>query len=178
MGTNFYKVLPVPEDFPKQVKKVLEEIELELIKDGEISYDTQEKLDNLSKSKRSIHLGKRSCGWQFLWNHNDGEYYDLNIESIKKFLEEPGVIENEHGEQFTVKEFLEDEIGYYIWGNNKNADLTGKKYYQLQLKDPKTYGNPYPCNERVIEIKGKTYHVEWYDIFENGLRFSTSTEFS
>ena len=178
MGTNFYKVLPAPEDFPKQVKKVLEEVELELIKDGKISYDTQEKLDNLSKSKRSIHLGKRSGGWQFLWNHNDGEYYDLNIDSIKEFLNQPGIIEDEYGEQFTVEEFLEDEIGYALWGDKEHADLTGAKYYQLCLKDPDTYGRAYRCEQRAIEIKGKAYPVEWHDIIVNGLRFATTTEFS
>ena len=175
MGTNFYKVLPAPEDFPKQVKKVLDVIELELIRYGEISYDTQEKLDNLSKSKRSIHLGKRSCGWQFIWNHNNGEYYDVNIDSIKEFLESPGHIEDEYGEIFTVEQFFEEEIKNFLWGDDERHNCNGTSYYK---KHPEEKYYHYGRHGSV-NIRGKEY--EWSgngDFLVNGLRFADTTEFS
>lgn len=175
MGTNFYKVLPAPEDYPKQVKKVLEEIELELIKEGKISYDTQEKLSNLSKVKRAIHLGKRSCGWQFLWNHNYGKYYDVNIDSIKEFLNSPGHIEDEYGKVFTVEQFLEDEIKDFLWGDDERHNCNGTSYYK---KHPKESYHNYNRKGSVY-IRGKVY--QWSgngDFLVNGLRFADTTEFS
>lgn len=174
MGTNFYKVLPTPEDYPKQVKKVLEKIELELIRDGEVSYETQEELNNLSKSKRSIHLGKRSCGWQFCWNHNNGEYYDVNIASIKEFLESPGHIEDEYGEIFTVEQFLEDEIKDALWGDHEWHNLNGTTYNKKYPKEAHYYHRYGSVN-----IRGKEY--QWSgqgDFIVNGLRFADTTEFS
>lgn len=174
MGTNFYKVLPTPEDYPKQVKKVLGEIESELIRDGEVSYETQEELNKLSKSKRSIHLGKRSCGWQFLWNHNNGEYYDVNIDSIKEFLESPGHIEDEYGEIFTVEQFLEDEIKDALWGDHEWYNLNGTTYNKKYPKEAHYYHRYGSVN-----IRGKEY--QWSgqgDFIVNGLRFADTTEFS
>ena len=175
MGTNFYKVLPTPEDYPKQVKKVLEEIELELIRDGEVSYKTQEELNNLSKSKRSIHLGKRSCGWQFLWNHNNGKYYDVNIDSIKEFLESPGHIEDEYGEIFTVEQFFEEEIKNFLWGDHEIHNDNGTSYYKKHPEKAYQHYN----RKGSVYIRGKVY--QWSgegDFLVNGLRFADTTEFS
>lgn len=175
MGTNFYKVLPAPEDYLDQIDQVAEDIKRDLVSYQELSYETKEKLDNLDKSKRTIHLGKRSCGWQFLWNHNNGEYYDVNIDSIKEFLESPGHIEDEYGKVFTVEQFFEEEIKNFLWGKDKIHNCNGTSYYKKYPKEAYYHYGRYGS----VNIRGKEY--EWSgngDFLVNGLRFSDSTEFS
>ena len=115
MGTNFYKVLK-----PKYTKKQKAEINKkineqtkklkEYFNDNDYidKYDIEDyhkMLNELQPVK--VHLGKRSWGWQFLWNHNNEKYYEKTLESIKKFLEEDnGFIIDEYGERFTTDQFL------------------------------------------------------------------------
>ena len=56
-----------------------------------------------------VHLGKRSHGWQFLWDFHDGRYFKANLESIKEFLKDK-IIVDEYGEVFSLDQFLNIEI--------------------------------------------------------------------
>ena len=38
------------------------------------------------KEENQVHIGKRSCGWKFLFNHNNWEYYDYTKKSINDFF--------------------------------------------------------------------------------------------
>lgn len=64
-----------------------------------------------------VHLGKRSHGWQFLWDYHDGRYFKANLESIMEYLKDK-IIVDEYGEVFSLDQFLDDEIGYCLY----NAD--------------------------------------------------------
>lgn len=119
MGTNFYaRIIPKEED----IKWVQKEIESYL--SGETLTIEDDILKNVT---REIHLGKRSCGWQFLWQNNP-KYYNDNLESIKKFLSrEDVIIYNEYYERFTVDEFFDNEIGRYLY-NDPEYFMNGRQY--------------------------------------------------
>lgn len=64
------------------------------------------------KNGTVVHLGKRSGGWAFLWDLNNMKYYKPSLNSIISFIKENNaVIEDEYGAEFTLDEFLNDEIG-------------------------------------------------------------------
>ena len=169
MGTNFYKVLPVSEVELQELDNVLSDIKSEILETGKVSWELQDRLDKLQNKR--VHLGKRSSGWQFLWNHNNGEYYDLTFESIKEFLNKPGLIINEYGEEFTVEQFLENEIKVFLWGDHEVHRYTSKTY---RRDHPDEW---YDVKSITVNIRGKEYTSTYSDILNDGLRFSTSTDF-
>lgn len=75
-----------------------------------------------------IHLGKRSAGWQFLWDYHNGKYYEANLESIKAFVSNPdGDIYDEYGQQFTADELFNKELkGWLYEGKGHRSGLEGK----------------------------------------------------
>lgn len=168
MGTNYFKVLPLTQDEIGKLDNLLEQVKSEIMESGEISYETKEQFEEFSK--RKIHLGKSSKGWQFLWNHNNGKYYDPNLKSIEKFLNEPGEIINENGEKYTPQSFME-EIRHKLYNtkDTHNAEL----YHTL-----KNDGVSYEICPFDIEINGKKYTVtKWSEFESNRLRFSRSDWF-
>ncbi len=50
-----------------------------------------------------IHLGKSSCGWEFSFQYNGGEYYH-NIKEMKQWLKDKNIF-NEYGSKVSYKEF-------------------------------------------------------------------------
>lgn len=54
--------------------------------------------------KQMLHLGKTSCGWQFLWNFHNNKYYSNSAE-LTVFVQQ-GKIESEYEEMFTCESFL------------------------------------------------------------------------
>jgi hypothetical protein len=165
MGTNFYKyrIKKNNKTVVDNIKEKFEEIINNISKNGFINeYDIvclNEKLDKCKIEK--IHLGKRSGGWQFIWNHNDKKYYQDNLESIKEFLNDgDGWIEDEYGERFTPEQLLNDKIGACLYN------------------DPERYINGHQYDER------ENYYCAWKNCGQyeyttsDGLRFSTSTDFS
>lgn len=124
MGTNFYaRVIPSElsiKDTLKSIKKYLK---------GELPFLNE---DNLNIPKR-IHLGKRSAGWQFLWQENQ-EYYQNNLKSIKEFLSKDNVIiYDEYGEVFTVDKLFEEELNGVLY--NDALHINGKQYQQKSSND-------------------------------------------
>ena len=119
MGTNFYaRIIPKEEDI-KRVHRII---------DGYLTGNTLEIDDDILKdSVQKIHLGKRSSGWQFLWQANP-KYYQDNLESIKEFLSRDDVIiYNEYEERFTLEKFLDKEIGYCLY-NDHEYFINGRQY--------------------------------------------------
>jgi hypothetical protein len=95
MGTNFYLK-----------KRLSQKKKDELIK--YIQTDLYDKIvDELPKS---IHIGKRSYGWKFLWDANEFKYFKPTKESLERFLKS-GLIFDEYGQQFSYEEFIENEVG-------------------------------------------------------------------
>jgi hypothetical protein len=101
----------------------------------------------------NIHLGKRSGGWKFIWNWNNGKYYKTK-EELFEFIRSGRVVD-EYGQQIDVEEFI---IMALEWGKDDGWD--SETYY----KDHPEHITPW-SNEK---------HEKYID----GLRVSTSTDFS
>jgi hypothetical protein len=169
MGTNFYKVLK-PKYNKKQKAEITKKINEQTKKLKEYfndnnyieRYDIEDYFEMLNELRPvKVHLGKRSGGWQFLWNHNNEQYYKKTLQSIREFLDEDnGFIVDEYGERFTTEQFLNEEIGEAMY-NDPDRFINGPQY----------------------DEQGKNIYA-WakcsnYEFTTNeGLRFATSTEFS
>lgn len=107
----------------------------------------------------SVHIGKNSCGWKFLFNHNNWEFYK-NMDELKEFINSGRLID-EYGESVSPEEFWE-------FVEKKQADpemIGGKEYYE----NPKFIHTDFTIEDA---IKNNYYEeVKW------DYRFSTSTEF-
>jgi hypothetical protein len=101
-----------------------------------------------------IHIGKRSSGWKFLWNFQDGKYY-TNKEELLKFIRS-GRIVDEYGEIQNTEEFIKMALE---WGQPDGCVL----------------------NQEYVD-KHKSNHLSYissyYDKEVDGLRVSSHTEFS
>lgn len=124
MGTNFYCKIPISkknrEKVIEQINDLKKEVENESnninLQDIFLAY--RENIDTLLPEQ--IHIGKRSYGWQFLWNYHDGKYFDANLNSIKIFLEDK-IIYDEYDRVYSLDAFLNDAIGYCLY--NKDGEL-------------------------------------------------------
>lgn len=95
MGTNFY------------IKKRLSQKK----KNELIKYIQTDQYDEVIKElPKTIHLGKRSYGWKFLWDANDFKYFKPTKDSFERFLKS-GLIFDEYGKQFSYEDFIENEVG-------------------------------------------------------------------
>lgn len=169
MGTNFYKVLK-PKYTKKQKAQIIKKINEQTKKLKDYfndnnyidKYDIKEYHEMLKELQPVIvHLGKRSWGWQFLWNHNNEKYYEKTLQSIKEFLDEDnGFIIDEYGERFTTDQFLNEEIGEAMY-NDPERFING---YQYDAKKESSY------------LWASCAKYEFTT--EEGLRFSVSTEFA
>ena len=167
MSTNYYRI-------PKQ--KVVREKYLELAEQvssmdifspGQIynEFRTIEKgfercspWDNFIDGL-NIHIGKRSSGWKFLWNFQDGKFY-TNKEELLKFIRS-GRIVDEYGELQDTEEFIKMALE---WGQ-PDGYVFDENYVEEQRKQP---------NYRPSFINVSNY----YDKEIDGLRVSSSVEFS
>lgn len=123
MGTNFYYVVPVSELEQKKLK--------DMITSEPDYYDLVDEINNVEKHHR-IHLGKRSYGWQFLWDYHEGRFFKDNLQSIQDYLNNGGgEIRNEYGEKFTIEEFFDNEINAFLYKDDTHDTL--ESYY---AKDP------------------------------------------
>lgn len=131
----------------------------------------------------NIHLGKRSCGWKFLWNPNvvrvwnseECDYqwdyvYPLTKQGIIDFvMRDDVIISDEYNEVLEPEEFLDMAFSWCVDG------LDGKEYQTNPKYDAPCYYGDY-VNENKWKELG--YTVEYYDFYSDGLRFSTSVDFS
>jgi hypothetical protein len=101
----------------------------------------------------SIHLGKRSGGWKFCWNFHDNKYYK-NKEELLHFIR-TGTIIDEYGEIIDNEEFITMALE---WGQPNGWD--NQTYYK---KNP--IYTPWDVEK-------------YFDKYIDGLRVSSSTEFS
>lgn len=199
MGTNYYaRILPKKEDRLKLINLIVNDKSDEII---ELASELYGRRDEYTRKGNVIHLGKRSCGWKFLWNPNviryaDGyldenkEYvlvykydyvYPLTKQGITDFvMREDVIITDEYGERQDPKEFLEMA---FSWGEPDG--YTGKTYEESH-KGETGYRNYYWSEkyQRGMHTKDDEmwfdlgYIVEYYNFEADGLRFSTSINFS
>ena len=201
MGTNFYaRIIPKEDEKNELINKIINN------KFDEIEDLASELYGNRNEYTRKgnvIHLGKRSCGWKFLWNPNiirycDGyidtetkefvpvwkydQVYPLTKQGITDFCNrEDVIITDEYGEQYTSEEFLEMA---FSWGEPDG--WVGKTYEEDPKNESSNYRNYYWSKkyQRGMHTQEDEmwfdlgYTVEYYDFESDGLRFSTSINFS
>lgn len=93
MGTNIYaRKIPTQQDLQNISEIIL----------GGYLFTAKQKINQFER----IHVGKRSAGWRFLFNHNDWEYYN-SIQELKDWTRTVQ-LETEYGELLTWEDFWED----------------------------------------------------------------------
>ena len=123
MGTNVYALRKniYTKDLYNKYKEAIEN-------------EDDNKLDELNESfqqlreENTIHIGKRSGGWKFLFNHNNWKYYDYTKQSIDSFLRSCYKLKNEYGEEITIDEFWKEYVDDFGDGVN------GEQYCKLELE--------------------------------------------
>ena len=159
MGTNYKRIPSVYEVFAKkhQLQLRLDQMDhkcpssatdgFRFIEDG---WDLLSPWDEFTAGL-SIHLGKRSSGWKFLWNWNNGDYYKTKEELLNYIRS--GRVVDEYGVLQDTEEFIKMALD---WGKETGYDL--ESYYKDYPKSNISYNSK---------------HEEYID----GLRVSTSTNF-
>lgn len=197
MGTNYYARIIPSHERKENLKKLIDSDDFDNIKEEvSLMYGS---VGGYDKDGGVVHLGKKSGGWKFLWNANqyrvdeghydmdEGKwisnyviynYYEPNKKSITEFLNRDDVrIFDEYRVEFTFDGFVE-ETGCFeenpVWGN-------GKPCYdaELYIKEHKEGYNSflYP-DEKQQMYADMGFDVKYHEFKSDGLRFSTSTEFS
>jgi hypothetical protein len=162
MGTNFYRI-PTESEVLSRKQKLIEAINnLDLsassVGDGfrveiENSWERKNCWDDFVEGT-SIHLGKRSSGWKFCWNFNNNKYYS-NKEELLSFIRSGRIID-EYGQEHDVEEFIEMALN---WGEPDG--LVFDEYYEKNKSGSSYFHGP-----------------KYWDSLVDGLRVSSSTEFS
>ena len=78
MGTNFYLRQKLSQEQRKEIDKALD--------DGDFT-----KVGELLP--KDIHIGKRSGGWKFHWDHNYFQYYKPSKESLIEWLKSGQIVD-------------------------------------------------------------------------------------
>jgi hypothetical protein len=163
MGTNYYRV-------PKS-HEIVERMQKLIIRIGEIdpwsASEAKNEFRTISISEyhpweefidgMSVHLGKRSGGWKFCWNFHDNEYYS-NKKELLKFIRSGRVVD-EYGEEIDPEEFIKMALE---WGEPDGATFNAKYEEEYQKKYPNY----------------RPHGPKYYDRIVDGLRVSSSTDFS
>lgn len=125
MSTNFYSVTPIT---TRQRQDLNDHITASLPSaDTPYSDDLRHRYTRIAETILSslptpVHLGKRSVGWQFLWDYHQGRYYKPNLASIKAYLQGKIIID-EYDRTYTLDQFL-DEIDYCLYPSPQLLDGT------------------------------------------------------
>jgi hypothetical protein len=163
MGTNYYRV-PTVEELEQRREKLKERISRMNLSDaGRVergfpidndNWDTHNPWTEFIEGI-SVHLGKRSGGWQFAWNHQNWKYYSTK-EELFNFIKSGRVV-NEYGDEVTPDEFIEMALNWCTDG------WTNERYLKEEL---------------VAKGKKPLYAEHYVDIIVEDLRFMNTTEFS
>ena len=111
MGTNFYAIIPVKKRTTNKLRELADKL------DAGQNVNIESEMYDISQELKvhEVHLGKRSCGWAFLWDANNLKYYEPTLASIKKFIDDNNAkIQDEYGVEFTWDEFINDEIKHCL----------------------------------------------------------------
>lgn len=139
MGTNFY-CRKINRKHRKMFSDDLNELsqyitynidntELDLVE------KVTEFIESNSDLEKEIHLGKRSYGWQFLWDYHDGKYFNSNLDSIKEFLSQDDiVIYDEYGNFYKVEQLFNDELSNCLYKDAMHNDGMDGEYSEYYFK--------------------------------------------
>lgn len=163
MGTNYYRI-PTEQEMEDRKARLAKRIhELEMTPsnierrfstipthDSDYIWEHESPWDEFC-DQTSIHLGKRSSGWKFCWNFHNNKYYSNKAELLA-FINS-GRIVDEYGEEWEIAAFLEMALNW----DGITADRAYFEKYERNL--------------------GSSWE-KYIDLEIDGLRVSTSTEFS
>lgn len=127
MGTNFYAVIK-PGTRSKDIIKnsanrVLDALEKNYDELEDAIMELKDNAEVLMKHNK-VHLGKRSYGWAFLWDLNNGEYYSPTLKSIEEFVKkENATIEDEYGKAYTWDEFIGEELKGWLYPDKAKVSI-------------------------------------------------------
>lgn len=165
MGTNYYRI-PTAEEMESRKIRLQKDIDNMTMSPGDIergfpfidpfkeSWETSNPW-GIFTDGTSIHLGKRSGGWKFCWNFHKNQYYS-NKEQLLSFIRSGRVVD-EYGEEWDVEEFIAMALE---WGQ-PDGWVLDEEYEKEQRKKG-----------------GLTWGAKYYDSIIDGLRVSSTTEFS
>jgi hypothetical protein len=165
MGTNYYAIPTEAEMLlrKKRLEKRIKNldmapanIEREFQIPDESSYDYHTPWSEFLENMK-IHLGKRSSGWKFCWNFHDKKYY-TNKDELIAFINKSRIID-EYGKELPNEEFLTMALN---WGEPGGLIVDATYEERRREDDPQCH------------IWGPKY----YDSIIDGLRVSSSTQFS
>lgn len=99
MGTNYYAKRSLPSDSKQKAIKAIQEGKYDLVRD-------------ILDESNEIHIGKRSGGWEFSWDHNNFKYFDPNVGSIIDFLYKYPIVD-EYGKEIPNEEFVQMALNWH-----------------------------------------------------------------
>lgn len=139
MGTNYYLRKKTSNIDKEKILSYLDSEYEKLRKQVSINiYDLDMSLEdfcyeiklNNAPYIEEIHIGKRSYGWQFLWDYHNSKYYQANLEDIKKFLSNPDYeIVDEYGETYTFEQFFNEEVGKSLYEGRNGLEEGLSSYF-------------------------------------------------
>lgn len=206
MGTNYYaRIIPTKER-KKELHDAIDENNISRVQTlvHEMYDSIYMDYGNDEIKGGCIHLGKRSGGWKFLWNpniflvrnghsecidHGDGSrslrwipgsntakyVYPLTKEGIKAFIDREDIeIYDEYGELQGKEEFFQEVLDWTKW-NGKEAWDSDSYYKDNPSEHRWSFRNEYTD---FLEDLGYKLSEDKSDFYSDGLRFSTSTDFS
>ena len=120
MGTNFYcrKIDRKHRKILSKDLSALNEYILLNINNPKINLleEVNKFISDYCDFEKEIHLGKRSYGWQFLWDYHNGRYFNPNLYSIKEFLSQDDIIiYDEYGNFYEVEQLFNDELSNCLY---------------------------------------------------------------
>lgn len=190
MGTNYYA-----RKLPNQAEKEILKLAIDSNKEDTVKNLTDiyyEIRDAHHLTRKTIHLGKKTSGWKFLWNTNhflqseqtgdngnshnilQKTAYDLNKTSILEYLQQEGIIIfDEYGKQIPLSEFIKiafsdeglDEVSFY-----KDTHVQPKSWWSSGLTDQE---------QKLWKELGVSFSRSvTTEFISDGLRFSVFTDFA
>jgi hypothetical protein len=166
MGTNYYRIPKAGEMEHRKSVLIQQVTDLDLtpsnIERGfrvekAASWDYKSPWDVFLEDT-NVHLGKRSGGWKFCWNFHKNKFYS-NKEQLLNFIRSGRVVD-EYGEEWNVEEFIAMALE---WGQPDGL-VVNEEYRRKERA--KGHGAFWLDHER------------YDDLIIDGLRVSTSTDFS
>ena len=164
MGTNYYRI-PQADEVKKKRDILVVQIEtMELnpsdIEGGFKFISPNKDLEwfspwDMFMEGMSIHLGKRSMGWKFCWNFHNNKHY-FNRQTLIDYVLSGRVV-NEYGEEIDSQEFLNMA---FDWGE-PDGWVHDENYEEMKRLEG-----------------GHVWGPKYHDRIIDGLRVSSSTEFS
>ena len=153
METNYYRV-PTAEEMNRrkaQLKKAVKEMDISPseISRGfrmpvpEVQWDTLSPWDIFIENTL-VHVGKRSGGWVFAWDHNDWKHFGKSREELFSFIRSGRVVD-EYGEEMDPEEFIKMALEWCPDG------MTNPKYYEQMKNEGKYVGSPESYNDIIVE---------------------------